>query len=219
MKSITKGIFEINISESLEYISTHIINILFCKMEEYKKIYNVNNFRNLTINIFDDKEKFRNFIYEIRKSNTLPEYATWTFDKGMINLYIDISKLKDNNNYYNHAIHTPAHELFHIMYKEIILKNDYKKRIIWFDEGMAQFMSGELDLLNDDKKFYEFYIKTRETTKEIPLLNEIDHGKSFVNDKYNGYKLSYLSIKYLNEILDKKEFVSLIHDFDKINNR
>ena len=76
MKSITKGIFEVNISESLEYISTHIINILFCKMEEYKKIYNVNDFRNLTINIFDDKEKFRNFIYEIRKSNTLPEYAT-----------------------------------------------------------------------------------------------------------------------------------------------
>ena len=42
------------------------------------------------------------------------------------------------------------------------------------------------------------------------------HGDSFCNDKYNGYDLSYLSVKYLNDILNPEKFVKLMPDFSKI---
>ena len=37
-----------------------------------------------------------------------------------------------------------------------ILKDDYSKRIVWYDEGMAQFMSGEKDKYNDEKNLKSF---------------------------------------------------------------
>ncbi len=40
-------------------------------------------------------------------------------------------------------LYTASHELFHILYMKYTLKNDYSKRIVWYVEGMTQFMSGE----------------------------------------------------------------------------
>ena len=97
-----------------------------------------------------------------------------------------------------------------------ILKNDYSKRIVWYDEGMAQFMSGEKDIIVDKDDFKKFYLRVKENTKEIPNLNTLEHGNSFCNDKYNGYDLSYLCIKYLNDILNSKEFIKLMSDFSSI---
>ena len=108
------------------------------------------------------------------------------------------------------------HELFHIMYLEIILKNDISKRIIWYDEGMAQFMSLEKDYLQDKKQFQEFYFKVKKETKEFSKLNAITHGTSFCNELYNGYDLSYLCIRYLKDTLNDNDFKALIHNFAKI---
>lgn len=47
------------------------------------------------------------------------------------------------------------------MYMELVLKNNYSKRIIWFDEGMAQLFSGEFDSLNDENNFKDFYLNVR----------------------------------------------------------
>ena len=47
-------------------------------------------------------------------------------------------------------------------------------------------------------------------------MNSLKHGKSFVNEGYNGYDLSYLSIKYLSEILSDIQFKNLMSDFSKI---
>ena len=35
----------------------------------------------------------------------------------------------------------------------------------------------------------------------------------FGNDNYNGYDLSYLAIRYLNEILDKEDFKKINEQF------
>ena len=78
---------------------------------------------------------------------------------------------------------------------------------------MAQFMSGEKDSLNDDGIFKEFYLKVR----VIPQLNILEHGNSFINEAYNGYDLSYLSIKYLSEMLSVEQFKGLMSDFSKIS--
>ena len=58
-----------------------------------------------------------------------------------------------------------------------------------------------------------FYLKVKEETKTIPNLNDLEHGNSFCSDEYNGYDLSYLSIKYLNEILSTEKFRQLMSDF------
>ena len=109
-----------------------------------------------------------------------------------------------------------CHELFHIMYMKYILINDYSKRIVWFDEGMAQFLSGENDELLDIERFRNFYINVRKSTKVVPNLHDMVHGNSFYNENYNGYDLSYLCIRYLNEILNEDDFKELIIQIDKI---
>lgn len=97
------------------------------------------------------------------------------------------------------------------------MNNDYSKRIVWYDEGMAQFMSGEKDSLNDNSAFKRFYLRVKEETKVIPHMNNLKHGTSFVNEDYNGYNLSYLSIKYLSEILTAEQFKNLMSDFKMIS--
>ena len=82
---------------------------------------------------------------------------------------------------------------------------------------MAQFLSGELEFL-DEKRFKSFYLNVRKNTKDSINLNKINHNdNNFVNDNYNGYDISYLCIKYLNEILTSEEFINLMTDLEKIN--
>ena len=102
------------------------------------------------------------------------------------------------------------------MYLELILQNDYSKRIIWFDEGMAQYFSGEKDYLKDESNFNKFLEKVITKTKVIPDLNSLNHGIEFCNNSYNGYDLSYIAVKYLVEILITDELYNILGDFDRI---
>lgn len=60
-------------------------------------------------------------------------------------------------------------------------------------------------------------MKVKEATKVIPQMNTLEHGNSFVNEDYNGYDLSYLSIKYISEVLSTEQFKDLMSDFEKIS--
>ncbi len=204
--------------DSLNYITDNMHQILTYKIEEYKKMFNIGDFDQLQINYFDDLEKFRNFIYELRgDKESLPEYAHGTYDNGMINAFIQ-NNIIVGSPLYKKKLYMASHELFHIMYMKYILKNDYSKRVVWYDEGMAQFMSGENDELLDLENLKNFYINVKEFTKIIPNLNEIKHGKSFCNENYNGYNLSYLCVRYLSEILTEEEFKDLMSNFEMIEN-
>ena len=209
-KIIETNICKINYSDSLQELAESTIQLLQTKIVEYKKMFNMQFDEQIVVNYFDDLEKFREFIYEIRgERESLPKYAKGTYDSGMINAYIEPNtQLK--------RLYIASHELFHILYMKYILKGDYSKRIVWYDEGMAQFMSGEKDKIVDEDTFKKFFLRVKEDTKEIPNLNDLKHGDSFYNDKYNGYDLSYLSVKYLNDILNPEKFVKLMPDFSKI---
>ena len=206
----------LNSFESLNYITDKLKYILPDKINEYKKIFKIDSLEPIKINYFDNINEFRKFIYELRgEKNTLPSYAVGTYDKGMINAYIDPNIVIDSPKY-KKRLYLPCHELFHILYMRYILKNDNSKRIVWYDEGMAQFLSGENNELLDKDKFKLYFNKIKENTKIIPELNTLEHGKIFSNDNYDGYALSYLSIRYLNEILDEQKFYDLMSDFDQI---
>ncbi len=210
MKLFQNNFCIINYSESLEELIDKTVEVLNKKIKEYENIFNINIKDKIVINYFDKLEEFREFIYDIRgERNSLPEYAKGTYDNGMINAYIDINLL-------DKKIYNASHELFHILYLKQILNGDLRNRIVWYDEGMAQFISGEKDYLNDEKEFIKYYKELKEKNKIIPNLNELYHGTSFMNDNYNGYQLSYLSIRYLYEILSEEEFYSLLFDIDKV---
>lgn len=210
MKLFQNNFCIINYSESLEELIDKTVEVLNKKIKEYENIFNINIKNKIVINYFDNLEDFRKFIYDIRGNrDSLPEYAKGTYDNGMINAYIDI-------NLFDKKIYNASHELFHILYLKHILNGDLRNRIVWYDEGMAQFMSGEKDYLKDEKEFKGFYIQAKQRNRIIPNLSELYHGNSFYNDNYNGYKLSYLSIRYLYETLSEKEFYSLLFDIEKV---
>ncbi len=203
--------------DTLKYITDHMFDILDKKIEEYKSLFGITEFRKVEIYFFDDKEKFREYVYNIRgERNSLPAYAAGVFDEGKIITYTPPNLVVGSARYHN-ALYVAAHELFHIMYLELILKNDIPKRIIWYDEGMAKLLSGESSSLEDEEVFKSFFEGVKSKTKVLPNLNEISHGTSFCNDDYNGYDLSLLAVHYLREKLTDEEFKSLLGDFDRIH--
>lgn len=210
-KILETGLCRINYSESLEDLAQATISVLNKKIIEYNTFFGITIYEKITVNYFDNVKEFREFIYEIRgERDSLPEYARGTYDNGMVNACVN-PKLQLKR------LYTASHELFHILYMKYILNNDYSKRIVWYDEGMAQFMSGEKNSLSDNDNFKEFYLRVREETKIIPQMNSLEHGSSFVNKEYNGYDLSYLSIKYLSEVLSAEQFKDLMSNFSKIS--
>ncbi len=210
-KVLETNLCKINYSESLEDLAQATLSLLDKKIIEYSIFLGVNIEEKINVNYFDTIEEFRKFIYEIRgERDSLPEYAKGTYDNGMVNACV-------NPKFQLKRLYTASHELFHILYMKYILNNDYSKRIVWYDEGMAQFMSGEKVSLNDDSVFKNFYMKVKEATKVIPQMNTLEHGNSFVNEDYNGYDLSYLSIKYISEVLSTEQFKDLMSDFEKIS--
>lgn len=198
--------------DSLKYITDNMHEILLSKIEEYKKIFNIADFEQLHINYFDDLEKFRSFVLGLRGENAkIMPYARGTVVRGMINICLDTDTKVGSKKYYK-ILCAANHELFHILYRKHILLYDSSKRIVWYDEGMAQFMSGE----NDNQDFLQFYEKVKEDTKRKPNLNEISHGNDFICNDYNGYDLSYLAIRYLSELLSESEFTNLMGNFEQI---
>ncbi len=210
-KVLETSLCKINYSESLEDLVEATVSLLNQKIKEFKLFFDITNDEQIVVNYFDNVEEFREFIYSIRgERDSLPKYAKGTYDNEMINACI-------NPKYQLKKVYNASHELFHILYMKYILNNDYSKRIVWYDEGMAQFMSGEKDLLSQSNVFNSFYLKVKKQTKIIPKINSLEHGTSFVNENYNGYDLSYLCIRYLSEILSSEQFKNLKSDFSMIN--
>ena len=154
--------FTIYAPDSLKYITKPMEEVLIEKSNLYKEIFHLDNVRKVIVNYFDNMESFREFIYELRgERESLPEYARGTYDKGMVNAYFP-DNINPKTQWFQSAIHTPAHELFHIMYMENILKNNYDLRIVWYDEGMAQFLSGEKDSHNNEENFIKYLFDIKE---------------------------------------------------------
>ena len=199
----------IDYSDTLHCLAEKTIELLKVKIPEYEDFFCIKLIDKIKVNYFDSLQEFRNFIHNIRNDNSLPEYATGTYDKDMINAYIEPEDQ-------NRRVFTASHELFHILFKKYVLEENNFDRIVWYDEGMAQYMSGEKDKIKDEESFKKFYLKVKAETKVIPELDNLKHGKMFLNDNYNGYNLSYIAIRYLNEVLTTNEFKNLMYNPEKI---
>lgn len=208
-KTLENDLRVVEYSESLESLAVQTMKLLLRKIPEYEKFFHVKLKDKVKANYFDNLQEFRYFIHNIRNNDSLPEYATGTYDKDMINAYIEPEDQ-------NRRVFTASHELFHILFKKYVLEENNFDRIVWYDEGMAQYMSGEKDRTKDEESFKQFYLKVKKETRVIPELGSLIHGKKFFNENYNGYNLSYIAIRYLKEILNPNEFKNLMYNPEKI---
>lgn len=111
---------------------------------------------------------------------------------------------------YIKKLYLASHELFHIMYQELVWNKENKPRIVWFDEGMAQYFSGEYNYDLSNENFENWFKTVIKNTKMFPNLNE------FETENYSGYRLSLLAVKYLYDKLSIEEFKKLMHNTDGI---
>ena len=202
--------------DTLKYVTDGMESILNNTLDLYKKIFDIDSYRKVQINLFDNQDIFREFVYEIRGEKTsLPKYASGTFDKGMINIYVPTNIVVNSPLYYLYK-YSPSHELFHIMYKELVLTKENLQRIVWFDEGVAQFLSGDHPIELSEENYSSFEEKVFSNTKILPKINELEHGTSFFNQDYDGYKLGLILVKHIYDEIGLDGLKLLIHDINKI---
>ena len=219
--------------DSLKFIVDDIVNYFYKQCDKVFNFYHLKSYGKYQINLFDEIDKFRNFVINDLRggNNTLPDYAVGTYDKGMCNQFIELRKddkgvyvLKDckakyiSDKVYRRRISTPIHELVHIIYLNNCISGSSNFRVVWFDEGLAQNLSGEYDYLEQDfNEFVKFYNKVKKETKYIPELKGIKHGNDFRNDNYDLYKLSYLAVRYLFQTMTQDEIYNIVMDYNKTN--
>lgn len=214
-KQFENNSFVLYSPDSLQYITNDLEIILNESLELYKKIFDVDQYRKVQINYFDNIEDFRNYIYELRgKKESLPKYAKGTFDNGMINAFIQ-PNIIEGTPLFIHRKYNASHELFHIMYQELIWKRNNQDRIEWFDEGMAQFFSGE-NTKEMTLDFTNWLNMVKSHTKRIPNLNDLSHDSGFETKDYDGYNLSLLAVKYLYDKLGIDKFKKIISNNNMI---
>ena len=90
MKVLETALCRINYSENLEKLVVENAQLINKKIIEYELLFGISIKEQIVANYFDTLEKFREFIYEIRgERDSLPEYATGTFDNDMVNIYVN----------------------------------------------------------------------------------------------------------------------------------
>ena len=132
-KSLKTNLCEINYSESLENLAQATVSLLNKKIEEYKLFFSISSDEPIVVNYFDNVEEFREFIYSLRgERDSLPEYATGTYDNEMVNACV-------NPKFQLKRLYTASHELFHILYMKYILHNDYS--IDYINEILMEYFN------------------------------------------------------------------------------
>ena len=169
-----------------------------------------------------EKDKWQEKYISIYGKNP-PEYSSGYFEPA-----INLSSCCLHANaafgtaWWYSAVCTNAHEAFHLYYRKYIYGN---VRIVWFDEGMAQYLSGSEDeWLNDEVKFLDKFMKFLEAYVPINNLNERIQGNSTVSDEkifqrknvFNGYLASVLIIKFVVDSYGEDYLFELMKDNCKI---
>ena len=212
----------INISESLMDQKELIISKLKERLDFYKKIFNQEELDKLTYIMFDDLETYRNTMLS-KYNHECPEYSRGMFSTKAKASFVCITpEIRQDKFKFYKMLLSNAHEAFHYYYKKYIYQQP-ENRVVWFDEGLAQYFSGEHEFLVDEelKKYFD---KWNNEYKPINNLNERIQGRSDVPDElifkregvFNGYNTSYLIVRYLVETKGEEYIIDLMKDRDRI---
>lgn len=198
--------FVINYQNGLESLVSDFVNYYNEHIGLLLRKFHLDKINKFEIRLFNDKNMFGVTPYK------LGDFAGFFSTTG-IECYININGNKSIDDIMNGIMH----EIVHHIYK-CYIEEDIGNRITWFDEGLAMNFSHDHDRYIDEDYFIGFLKNRILTIDNLPSINELTHGNGFVNDKYNGYDLSYLVVRYLIEINSEDNFNSIMRDKKKIIN-
>ncbi len=198
--------FVINYQDDLKKLVTNFVSYYKKNINVLLNRFHLDSINKLEIRLFSDKGLLDNIPYK------LGDFAGFFNDKG-VNCYINISGNKSES----YIIKAIMHEIVHHIYR-FYIEEEVDSRIIWFDEGLAMNFSLQNDKYNNTDTFKEFLNNKIFSIKNIPCINDLNHGKSFVNENYNGYDLSYLVVRYLIENNSQEDFYLIMKSKNKIRN-
>jgi hypothetical protein len=172
--------------------------------------------------MYDDIEEWREN-YRKTFNSEPPSYSRGTFDPGkLLSSSVQHPKAVYGSSMWYKTVCTNAHEAFHMFYQKYCYGED---RIVWFDEGLAQFFSGDsANKVESEEAFVSSFSQFLVEYKPINNLNERIQGNSSVSDDlifyregvFNGYTASFLVIWYLYETRGMEYIIELMKDNKRI---
>lgn len=205
-------------SEFLDYLADNFDS----RLESILKFLEIPEFIDygLKIYLYSTKESYMEYI----KSQGVEEvaYDLGSFEEKRINKVIteqDLSKLSPA-----HLLNNILHECVHLLYYVFYQLKDNDARVVWFDEGLAYNLSGQMADCRDLDKFKSFYLKNIVNKHlRIPKIEYLlKHGNKygeFEDDEtnlYSGYYISYVIVRYLLEVLPKDRLFNLLGNYEEI---
>ncbi len=205
--------------KEIEEYAKEVMEYLVMKKKEILDFFGLNSFMKTGVVLYKDREdvvryreQYGPFCYKIGKCSGF-------FEHDRVLCYNDLSQVS-----YDEAKRNVCHEFVHLVYQNAVQERVENARIVWVDEGLASYLSGQNDEMMDRDKFREWFNdRVNRADREIPDVSYLmQHGSGYgyfcdtVTNKYNGYVYSYLMIRYLVETMDKDELQSILRSKSKL---
>ncbi len=211
---ISNDFFAVHCSPSLQNFSQDAMANILKKRNDILKYFGLTTFRKVQINLYD---KYEDFITFTRQYYEPISYEFVNFVDGMLNFCVESSDLTDEV-LYKIYMKPIIREFVHLIYKEEIQEKGSDKRVLWLDEGLAQYLSGENARLEDESAFKAWFllniVRRDKIIPDISFLKEQgDETGQFcdqVTNKYDGYDLSYTIIRFLTEVIPLEKLQVII---------
>ena len=196
-----------------------ILNELTNKRKEILEFLNIEDFPKTRVNFYRNRDNIIKFREQLGQSPYKFNSKAGFFYNNEI--YHFFAKEKVNDFEIPSGL---AHEFTHLLYQNFIQQTN---RITWLDEGLAQYLSCERGRLEKDPTFFRYWYfdSIIRRDKKLPKIEYLyTHGSkygTFVDNetnKYNGYSISYLLVRYLIEKYGKDKFNELIRNEEEIHN-
>lgn len=197
MKLVENGLFVLCGDQEYLDDADELLRKLNVKSKGIRRFFRVQSHPRMTVRLFKTKEELDQYV-EYRYGEKPEPYSHGGFQDNEIFIEASLDTLKHRMFAVVNAI---THEYVHMVY-QLIYENKFP-RVLWVDEGLAQYLSGEKNLLDINfDRFKSFFLRNIVAkNKDIPKIDYLkEHGTGrgkFCYPRYDGYAISYMLIRYI----------------------
>lgn len=183
-------------AEYLNY-AEEFLRKLTIKSKKIRSFFKVLDHSKITINLFKTKEDLHQYV-EWKYGEKSESYSHGGFNCHEIFIYADLNTLAHQMFLIVDAV---MHEYSHIVYSKVY--EGKFSRVLWLDEGLAQHLSEEKNLLDYNyDRFKSFFLRRVVAKgKDIPSIDNLKcHGTcrgQFGYSRYDGYAISYMIVRFI----------------------